>query len=164
MAVVGYLLYGDNVLDEVTTNMIKTEGYAKSVKILILILVAVVPVTKFPLQLVSNLSCLLDIGLTIRQCRTNRLYARGVLTSRPSRSITKAKSLQSIEIPQPFTKSLLPHTGNCCCGHYCHCGAVLRTYFGTNGRSLWVPDLRDHAHQFSSQNVPRPAFEETDRL
>ena len=50
MAVVGYLLYGDNVLDEVTTNMIKTDGYAKAVKVLILVLVAVVPITKFPLQ------------------------------------------------------------------------------------------------------------------
>ena len=50
MAVIGYLLYGEHLLDEVTTNMIKTAGYAKPVKVLILILVAVVPITKFPLQ------------------------------------------------------------------------------------------------------------------
>ena len=50
MAVVGYLLYGDGILDEVTTNMIKTGGYARAVKVLVLVLVAVVPITKFPLQ------------------------------------------------------------------------------------------------------------------
>jgi solute carrier family 32 (vesicular inhibitory amino acid transporter) len=50
MAVIGYLLYGDGVLDEVSTNMIKTVGYPKAVKVLILILVAIVPITKFPLQ------------------------------------------------------------------------------------------------------------------
>ena len=50
MAVIGYLLYGDEVLGEVTTNMIKTKGYAEAVKDLVLILVAVVPITKFPLQ------------------------------------------------------------------------------------------------------------------
>lgn len=50
MAVIGYLLYGDDVLSEVTTNMIKTEDYSRVVKLLVLIFVAVVPITKFPLQ------------------------------------------------------------------------------------------------------------------
>jgi vesicular inhibitory amino acid transporter len=50
MAAIGYLLYGSDLLDEVTTNMIKTVGYGKAVKVVILILVAVVPLTKFPLQ------------------------------------------------------------------------------------------------------------------
>ena len=50
MATIGYLLYGNDLLDEVTTNMIKTPGYSQAVKILILILVAVIPITKFPLQ------------------------------------------------------------------------------------------------------------------
>ena len=43
-------MYGSDLLDEVTTNMIKTKGYSKAVKVVILILVAVVPLTKFPLQ------------------------------------------------------------------------------------------------------------------
>ena len=50
MAVIGYLLYGDDVLDEITTSMIRTDGYSKPVKILILIMVATIPITKFPLQ------------------------------------------------------------------------------------------------------------------
>ena len=50
MAIIGYLLYGEGLLDEVTTNMIKTEGYSRGVKIAVLVMVAVVPITKFPLQ------------------------------------------------------------------------------------------------------------------
>lgn len=54
MAVIGYLLYGDKLLDEVTTNMIKTEGYSRAVKITIMVMVATVPITKFPLQCVHH--------------------------------------------------------------------------------------------------------------
>ena len=49
MAIVGYLLYGEGVLDELTTSMIRTAGYPRSIKILVLILIAIVPITKFPL-------------------------------------------------------------------------------------------------------------------
>ena len=49
IAVIGYLLYGDSLLDEVTTNMLKTAGYPRALKVVILVLVAIVPLTKFPL-------------------------------------------------------------------------------------------------------------------
>ena len=54
MATIGYLLYGDQLLDEVTTNMIKTPQYSRAVKVTTLIMVAIVPLTKFPLQYVSR--------------------------------------------------------------------------------------------------------------
>lgn len=50
MAVVGYLLYGEGTLDELTSNIIKTNGYPNAVKILVLVLILIVPLTKFPLQ------------------------------------------------------------------------------------------------------------------
>ena len=43
-------MYGDQLLDEVTTNMIKTPGYSKAVKVAIMVLVSIIPITKFPLQ------------------------------------------------------------------------------------------------------------------
>ena len=49
IAVVGYLLYGDSLLGEVTTNMLKTEGYSRALKVSILVFIAIVPLTKFPL-------------------------------------------------------------------------------------------------------------------
>lgn len=50
MATIGYLLYGNQLFDEVTTNMLKTPEYSKAVKIAIMVMVAIVPLTKFPLQ------------------------------------------------------------------------------------------------------------------
>lgn len=50
MAVIGYLLYGDALKDELTKNMMGTEGYARSLKIVVLVLIAILPLTKFPLQ------------------------------------------------------------------------------------------------------------------
>ena len=50
MGAIGYLLYGDRLLDEVSTNMIRTPGYAEAVKVTVLVMVAIVPITKFPLQ------------------------------------------------------------------------------------------------------------------
>ena len=50
MAAIGYLMYGSDLLDEVSTNMIKTPEYSRAVKVFILVLVTVIPITKFPLQ------------------------------------------------------------------------------------------------------------------
>ena len=50
MAIIGYLLYGELLKDEVTANMIGTEGYSQAIKILVLVLVAIVPITKYPVQ------------------------------------------------------------------------------------------------------------------
>lgn len=50
MAVIGYLLYGRGARDELSTNMILTPGYPRAVKVLVLVLISVVLLTKFPLQ------------------------------------------------------------------------------------------------------------------
>lgn len=56
MAVVGYLLYGDGLKDELTKNMLGTAAYPGWLKVVVLVLVAVLPLTKFPLQCVRTLS------------------------------------------------------------------------------------------------------------
>ena len=50
MAVIGYLMYGSAVKDEITTNILTTKGYPEALKVLVLVLIAVVPITKFPLK------------------------------------------------------------------------------------------------------------------
>lgn len=49
-AVAGILMFGDDVRDEITSNIIGTSGYPKSLSILITILVAIIPLTKLPLN------------------------------------------------------------------------------------------------------------------
>ena len=50
MAVIGYLMYGDEPKDEISTNVLTTAGYPEALNILVLILIAIVPLTKFPLK------------------------------------------------------------------------------------------------------------------
>jgi len=50
MAVVGYLMFGENVLDEISANIFLTEGYPGWISVLIAIGIAIVPITKLPLK------------------------------------------------------------------------------------------------------------------
>lgn len=50
MAVVGLLMFGDGVLDEITSNILTTPGYPKWISIFIVICIAIIPLTKVPLK------------------------------------------------------------------------------------------------------------------
>ncbi|KAL1584447.1 hypothetical protein WHR41_06380 [Cladosporium halotolerans] len=67
MACVGLLMYGDGVKDEVTRNILLTDGYPEWLSLLIVICVAIIPLTKVPLNarpIVSTLE--LFLGLDAR--------------------------------------------------------------------------------------------------
>ncbi|KFY22417.1 hypothetical protein V493_06602 [Pseudogymnoascus sp. VKM F-4281 (FW-2241)] len=49
-ATAGYLMYGDGVLDSVTNNIIRTSGYPQSLTVLLCIFIAIIPLTKLPLN------------------------------------------------------------------------------------------------------------------
>ncbi|KAK4940009.1 hypothetical protein LTR66_014954 [Elasticomyces elasticus] len=52
MAVVGYLMFGDRVRDEITSNILnaKSGAYPRIISIIVVILIAIVPITKIPLS------------------------------------------------------------------------------------------------------------------
>ncbi|KAM0530168.1 hypothetical protein ACHAPP_008860 [Verticillium nonalfalfae] len=49
-AVVGLLMFGDGVLDEITANILKTSGYPRALTILLCVFIAIIPLTKIPLN------------------------------------------------------------------------------------------------------------------
>ena len=51
MAVLGYLMFGDSVRDEITTNLLKsnTSAYPHTLNVLTVVLIAIIPITKIPL-------------------------------------------------------------------------------------------------------------------
>jgi vesicular inhibitory amino acid transporter len=53
MAVVGWLMFGDTVRDEITANILLTAGYPRALSICITIFIAIIPITKVPLKYVS---------------------------------------------------------------------------------------------------------------
>jgi vesicular inhibitory amino acid transporter len=50
MCVGGYLMFGEQVKDEITSNILLTKGYPRSLSILIVIFIAIIPLTKVPLR------------------------------------------------------------------------------------------------------------------
>ena len=50
MAVVGLLMFGDQVRDEVTSNIVLTSGYPHAISVCIVVFIAIVPLTKVPLK------------------------------------------------------------------------------------------------------------------
>ncbi|KAK3676504.1 hypothetical protein LTR78_003780 [Recurvomyces mirabilis] len=67
MAVIGLIMYGDGVKDEITRNVLTTEGYPTWIGVFIVVCVAIIPLTKVPLNarpIVSTLE--LFMGLDAR--------------------------------------------------------------------------------------------------
>jgi vesicular inhibitory amino acid transporter len=50
MMVVGLLMFGDNIHEEVTANILELKGYPEGSKIAMVILIAIIPLTKTPLR------------------------------------------------------------------------------------------------------------------
>ena len=50
MAMCGYLMYGSETMDEIVANILVTEGHPRALLIAVVVLVAVMPVTKIPLR------------------------------------------------------------------------------------------------------------------
>jgi vesicular inhibitory amino acid transporter len=49
-AVAGILMFGDDVKDEITANILETSGYPKALSLLMSIFIAIIPITKLPLN------------------------------------------------------------------------------------------------------------------
>jgi solute carrier family 32 (vesicular inhibitory amino acid transporter) len=50
MGVAGLLMFGDSIRDEVTSNILLTSGYPKALSVLIVVFIAIIPLTKVPLN------------------------------------------------------------------------------------------------------------------
>ncbi|KAI6353546.1 hypothetical protein MCOR25_008950 [Pyricularia grisea] len=49
-AVAGILMFGDNVADAITSNILRTEGYPRALTVLMCCFIAIIPLTKVPLN------------------------------------------------------------------------------------------------------------------
>lgn len=50
MAIVGWLMFGGAVRDEITANVLQVDEYPQVLSICIIIFIAIIPVTKVPLK------------------------------------------------------------------------------------------------------------------
>lgn len=64
MCVIGFLMFGEGVQDEVTKNLLVTQGYPNGINYLLTVLIALIPLAKIPLNarpIVSTLDILLEV-------------------------------------------------------------------------------------------------------
>ncbi|KAI0128570.1 transmembrane amino acid transporter [Xylariales sp. AK1849] len=50
VAIVGYVMFGDGVRDEITSSLLRTTGYPAVLNVLLVIFIAIIPLTKIPLN------------------------------------------------------------------------------------------------------------------
>ncbi len=50
MAIAGLLMFGNRTRDEITSNLVMTKGYPQFLSVLVVILIAIIPLTKVPLR------------------------------------------------------------------------------------------------------------------
>lgn len=50
MAVAGLLMFGEGVRDEITSNIITMSAYPKALSVLVVVFIAIIPLTKIPLK------------------------------------------------------------------------------------------------------------------
>jgi solute carrier family 32 (vesicular inhibitory amino acid transporter) len=50
MAVIGWLMFGDGVRDEIIVNVLETSGYPRALSICMILFTAIIPITKVPLK------------------------------------------------------------------------------------------------------------------
>ena len=82
MAVGGLLMFGDDILDEVTSNILKTDGYSRILSVCIVIFIAIIPLTKIPLKYVSPPCIHTKTCLVLPPMLTTDLLALGRLSAR----------------------------------------------------------------------------------
>lgn len=66
MAVIGYVMFGDGVRDEITANIIGTTGYPNALNIILVIVIAIIPLTKIPLN-AQPINATIEVVCGLRQ-------------------------------------------------------------------------------------------------
>ncbi|KAK3077455.1 hypothetical protein LTS18_010210 [Coniosporium uncinatum] len=64
MAIPGYLMFGEGVMEEITSNIFLKDGYPKGLSVFIVVCIAIIPLTKVPLNarpIISTIEILLGL-------------------------------------------------------------------------------------------------------
>ena len=69
MAVVGLLMFGDEIREEVTSNILATEGYPTPIYYVLLVCISIIPITKLPLKYATQHPPPFEFALTLHSVR-----------------------------------------------------------------------------------------------
>lgn len=90
MAVVGLLMFGERIREEVTSNILLTEGYPHFLSVTIVVLIAIIPITKIPLRYEKSITLLVSadkVSVLAQSLARSRCSVDWILVScRPTRA------------------------------------------------------------------------------
>ena len=65
LAVTGYIMFGEGAKDEITSNIVTTNGYPRWLSIVVVVAIAIIPITKVPLNvrpIISTVEMMCGLG------------------------------------------------------------------------------------------------------
>lgn len=119
MAVVGLLMFGDYIHDEVTSNILLTEGYPRSLSIIIVVLIAIIPITKIPLKYDMSRSRFASTDTS--QLSSNHQHNRSAMRPRSSSDVAQCATAGHVWIHPWYLQDNDPNTRGCSDGGHRSC-------------------------------------------
>ncbi|KFZ06378.1 hypothetical protein V501_07475 [Pseudogymnoascus sp. VKM F-4519 (FW-2642)] len=123
-AIAGYLMFGDGVLDSVTNNIIRTSGYPQSLTVLLCIFIAIIPLTKLPLNarpIVATLEALTGLDARTVPGEDSLVgcskFGRGV--QKVAIRVVVIISFVFLAVVFPAFDSIMAFMGSCLCFAIC---------------------------------------------
>lgn len=140
MAIVGYLMFGEAVRDEVTSNILSSRYYPHIISIIIVVFIAIIPITKIPLAtrpVMDTINKKFYIDLRQMDAKA-RAYSQRALSHRLGRgSIAVAANLfqLAVSIVFPDFDSIMALMGSALCFTICvilPCTFYLKIFWGSD--------------------------------
>ena len=124
MAVVGFLMFGSGVKDEITANILEEMGYPAVTHVLLVALIAIIPLTKVPLT-AQPIVTTFEVLFGLRQQQQNAEEegaGRRRLSSTASRAVVRVVTLLvflAVAILFPAFDSIMAFMGSALCFTIC---------------------------------------------
>ena len=121
MAVVGFLMFGRGVKDEITANILEEMGYPAVTHILLVALIAIIPLTKVPLT-AQPIVTTFEVLFGLRENAEEEGAGRRRLSSTASRAVVRVVTLLvflAVAILFPAFDSIMAFMGSALCFTIC---------------------------------------------
>ncbi|KAI5457892.1 transmembrane amino acid transporter protein-domain-containing protein [Mariannaea sp. PMI_226] len=121
LAIIGLLMFGDEILETITSNILKSSGYPEGLTIVMCIFVAIIPLTKIPLNarpIITTLDVIFGVHQDQLQHHGQASSGTSAVTTQATRAVIRvlvALSLLAISIAIPGFDSVCAFLGAALC-------------------------------------------------
>ncbi|EFX00035.1 vacuolar amino acid transporter 1 [Grosmannia clavigera kw1407] len=118
-AVVGLLMFGDDVMDEITANILSTSGYPRALTLLLCVMIAIIPLTKIPLNARPIITTIEVLAGTHQQVAADAPGQVGRTIVKVAIRVLTILSFFAISVVFPAFDSIMAFMGSALCFTIC---------------------------------------------